>query len=79
LTGADWINSHAHREPTLINSGLVIERSEHPKLKRRQVLRLGDLRKHAHTYLLKPTREVRRHAMHRRHRRAWDGFEIAVK
>ena len=38
LTGADGINSEAHREPTPINSGLVIQRSEDCKLKRRQVL-----------------------------------------
>ena len=44
LAGGDWIDSEAHREPTLVKSGLVIQRSEHAKLKRRQVLRLSNLR-----------------------------------
>jgi len=60
------IDSQPLCEPALVQTGLVMKGGKHRELKGREILGLSYLCEHTEAYLMKTSRQMRRHAMNGR-------------
>jgi hypothetical protein len=67
LAGARGIDPQSSGEPSLILSGVIVHRGEHPVLSRGQPLALEDLGRYPKADLMEAARQMRRYAMALRH------------